>query len=234
MTGRLARVVVPVVLLIAPLAAAQEPPALPAASQPPPPPSDAAPPPETARYLALVKRVKAGDATVDLAEVREAFSETSNHRGTMMTAYQPLWSALAAGDFAAALETAEAVLQVNYIEINAHMVSAVAHQRLGNTVQATYHRNIADGLLRVVMSKGDGLSPETAWEVIDIIEEYAVMRALNVTPRGQALLGAATAGPKVDVMTVLDNGTQQERKIYFNVDRFMAAQRRQREQAGRP
>lgn len=226
MTERLARVVVTVVLITASLVAAQEPSA----------PSVVAPQPspEAVRYRALVERVKASDASVDLAEVRQAFTETSDYRGMMMAAYQPLWRAMGAGDFPAALKIADTVLQTNYVEINAHMVSALAHQQLGNVVQAAYHRNITDGLLRVVMSKGDGRAPETAWEVIDVSEEYAVMRALNVTPTGQALQGLTTPGPKVDVITVVDNRTKQEGKIYFNVDRSMEAQRRQREQTRRP
>jgi hypothetical protein len=43
----------------------------------------------------------------------------------------------------------------------------------------------------------------------------------------QGLL-APPNGPKVDSLTVVDNGTKEERVLYFNVDRSMAAMTRAR------
>jgi hypothetical protein len=179
----------------------------------------------TTRYRALVERLKGGDLSVDVGELRQAFTETPDYRAMMMAFYQQLWRPLAAGDFPAALKGAETVLERNFVEINAHMVAAIAHQQLGNPPRAAFHRAVADGLLRVIMAKGDGKTPDTAWEVIDVSEEYAVMRVLNVTLRSQSLQ-MNQPGPKVDVLLVMDNRTKEERTLYFNVDRSMAAMTR--------
>jgi hypothetical protein len=175
-----------------------------------------------ARYRALVDRLRGGDLSVDFGELRQAFTETPEYRGRMMVFYQQLWRPLGAADFPAALKAVETVLESNFVEINAHMVASIAHQQLGNPARAAFHRAVADGLLRVIMAKGDGKTPETAWEVIDVSEEYAVMRALNVTLRSQSLQMNPT-GPKVDVLSVTDNRTKEERTLHFNVDRSMAA-----------
>jgi hypothetical protein len=179
----------------------------------------------SARYRALVDRVKGADPSVDLAELREAYTLTPDYRAMMMGVYQQLWRPLGSGDFPAALKVAESVLERNYVEINAHMVASFAHQQLGNPARAAHHRAVADGLLRVIMAGGDGKTAETAWAVIDISEEYAVMRALNVTMKSQGLQ-MNPKGPSLDVLRVIDNRTKEERTLYFNVDRSMAAMTR--------
>jgi hypothetical protein len=190
-----------------------------------PPTAQDTPSPTPSRYSALVERVRTGDLSVDLGDLRQAYTETPEYRAMMMGVYQQLWRPLSAGDFRTALQTAETVLQRNYVEINAHMVASIANEQLGNVPRAQFHKSVADGLLRVVMSKGDGKTPETAYEVIDISEEYAVMRALNLTMKGQGL-SMPPNGPKVDSLTVVDNRTKEERVLYFNVDRSMAAMTR--------
>ena len=176
------------------------------------------------RYNEMLERVKAGDPSVDFAVFRDAFTETPAYRANMMSAYQALWQPLNSGNFPAALQIAEKVLGVNYVEINAHMVASVAQQQLGNAARAAFHRNIAEGLLRVVMSKGDGATSETAWPVIDISEEYAVMRVLGLSAQKQSLsMKPDGSGPKVDVLEAIDQRTKMPRTVYFNVDRSMAA-----------
>src|SRR5262245_42310641 len=158
----------------------------PQAGTPTPPgtsqPDSAAP----ARYDALIERLKAGDKTIDFTELRLAFTETPASRGVLAPFHPMLWKPLNSKDFEGTLKVAERVLLQCYIEPNAHMVSAIAHEQLGNREQAQYHRFIANGLLRSILSKGDGKTAETAYEVIDIIEEYAVFHSMNLAPRSQA------------------------------------------------
>lgn len=237
MTARLTRLAVTTVFLSLPcIGAAQSSSPVPVAAPQPPPPAPApvaetqhgtasAASDATARYRALVERLKNADWTVDLGDLREAYTETPDYRATMMGMYQQLWRPLSAGDFPAALKVAEAVLERNYVEVNAHMVAFFAHTQLGNPARAAFHRAVSDGLLRVIMAGGDGSTAGTAWKVIDISEEYAVMRALNVTMQSQALQ-MNPDGPKLDVLRVLDNRTKAERTLYFNVDRSMAAMTR--------
>ena len=132
-----------------------------------------------------------------------------------------MWGPLTKGDFAAALQVAEKVLAVNYVEINAHLVASVAHQQLGNAAAAQYHLDLANGLLQAVMSSGDGRTADTPWVVIDISEEYAVMRALGLAAQSQAL--AEKDGVSLDVVQVVDLRTKEPRTLYFNVSRSMAA-----------
>lgn len=189
---------------------------------------------EPTAYSQLVDRLKAGDRTVDFTELRMAFTETAAYNGMMMGVYRQLWNTLNTKDFDAALKVVDAVLQRNYAEPNAHMVASIAQAQLGRQQEAQFHRFIADGLLRSILSQGDGKTEETAYRVIDISEEYAVFRSLNLTPRAQGAPIPKDGEPIVDRLTVIDNRTKEERVMYFAVEnRESLAKKRAAPQAPR-
>lgn len=170
-------------------------------------------------YGELVERLKGGDRALDFSELRSAFTETPAYNGMMMAVYQPLWRTLGARDFERAIQVADAVLGRNYVEANAHLVAAAAHRELGHTQQAEFHQFVADGLLRSITSKGDGKSAETAYQVIDISEEYALFHSMNVTMKQQSTVGAPVEEkPIVDRVVVVDRATNEERVMFFSVD----------------
>lgn len=169
-------------------------------------------------YGQLVERLKAGDRTVDFTELRMAFTETDAYNGLMMGVYRQLWNPLNAKDFEGALKVVDAVLQRNYAEPNAHMVASIAHAQLGRQLESQFHRFIADGLVRSIMSQGDGTTEATAYRVIDISEEYAFFRAMNLAPRSQGASIPKDDSPIIDRMTVIDNRTKEERVMYFAVE----------------
>jgi hypothetical protein len=175
--------------------------------------------PDASAYTALVDRLKAGDRTVDFTELRLAFTQTPAYRGMMMAVYQPLWRTLNAGDFEGAIRVAETVLKQNYAEPNAHLVAARAHRQLGHGEQAEFHQFVADGLLRSLTSKGDGKTAESAYQAIDISEEYALFRSMSVTVKSQSIVGPPASGrPIVDRVAVVDGRTNEERILFFSVD----------------
>ena len=169
-------------------------------------------------YSQLVERLKSGDRTVDFTKLRMGFTETTAYNGLMMAAYRQLWNPLNAKDFEGALKVADAVLQRNYAEPNAHMVASIAHAQLGRQPESQFHRFIADGLLKSIMSQGDGKTAETAYRVIDVSEEYAVFRSMNLSMRSQGASAPKDGEPIVDRITVIDNRTREERVMYFAVE----------------
>ena len=71
------------------------------------------------------------------------------------------------------------------------------------------------------MHTGDGTSPEQAFTVITVGEEYATMRAFALQVTGQALVEAPPHS--YDRLTVTD-GAGQTHTVFFLVDRVMAAE----------
>lgn len=182
-------------------------------------PAVTAPTATNSSYALMVDRLRAGDSTVDFTALRTAFTRTPAYRGMMMAFYQPLWRTLNAGDFEGAVKVADRVLDQNYAEPNAHMVAALAHRALGHIEQADFHLAVADGLIKSITSKGDGNTVESAYQVIDISEEYALFRAMKVSMKSQAMVGSPVEGrPIVDRVVVVDSRTNEERTMFFSVD----------------
>ena len=110
------------------------------------------------------------------------------------------------------------------------MVASIAHAQLGRQMESQFHRFIADGLLRSIMSQGDGKTQETAYRVIDVSEEYAFFRAMNLTPRSQGAAAPKDGEPIVDTMTLIDNRTKEGA---FCISRWRIASRWRRNEPPR-
>lgn len=204
--------------------AGQQPAAQAPTAQPSPTPAQARPPASEARkkYEAMLEKAKKGEGTVDYGALRFAFFETPEFNPLVgMLIYRTLWSVVAQSNWAEAAKQAEAVLAKNYVDVNAHMVAHIAYRQQGDEEKARLHRRWADGLIASIKAGGDGKSPETAWQVISISEEYAVLRSMNLRPAGQALVNRN--GHAYDEITVADPQTKAETKYYFNVDKPFSA-----------
>lgn len=186
-------------------------------STPTPTPTPKSAPAEKRKYESLLEKVKKGDRTVDFTELRLAFYESSNYNPySPMLTYRPLWGALAQNNYAEAIKIAQSVFEKNFIEVNANMVAHIAYRETGDTERAAFHRFMADGLLASIKSTKDGKTPETAFEVISVSEEYGLMRSMELRPIKQALIN--NKGHFLDALEVLDK-TNQQSTVYFNIDK---------------
>jgi tetratricopeptide (TPR) repeat protein len=181
-------------------------------------------PVEKTGYDVLLEKVKQKDPSVNFTELRQAFYESPHYNPyAPMLTYRPLNAALAQKNYEEVLKIAESVLAKNFVEVNAHLAAQIAYQETGKAEQAEFHKFMADGLLKSIKGSVDGKSPEKAFEVISIAEEYGLIRSLGLRPIGQALVD--DKGHRYDAITVVDPQTNQESKIYFNVDKLLNWQR---------
>ncbi len=82
---------------------------------------------------------------------------------------------------------------------------------------ASERREKANAILQSILDSGDGKSADTAYQVINTLEEYAVVDQFGLEPTKQALV----ASPKghYDMITAKDqDGT--EHVIYFDISLF--------------
>lgn len=173
---------------------------------------------ERTKYDVLLEKAKQKDPSLNFTELRHAFYESPNYNpyAPMMT-FRPLNAALAQKNYEEVLKIAESVLAKNFVEVNAHMAAQIAYQEKGNAERAEFHKFMAEGLLKSIKSSVDGKSTATAFEVISINEEYGLIRSLGLRPIGQAML--EEKGHRYDVMTMVDPKTNEESKLYFNIDK---------------
>jgi hypothetical protein len=172
-----------------------------------------------ADYDALVAQARQGK--VDHAALRLAYAESKSYDGyntDLMSLRGPFQKAFADGDCEGAIRQGEAILEKNYVYIDAHMVLGACHRRLGRAEQAEHHTATARGLIQAIAATGDGKTPETAFVVISVAEEYIVLMTRGLTKVQQALV--TKDGRSYDLMTAQNQsgGTEQ---LYFNIDRVL-------------
>ncbi len=138
-------------------------------------------------------------------------------------------------DFARAIELAERGLRRDPYNIPLLIVEASAYRATGDTAKADEARARWFGLMDSILEAGDGLSYATAFRVISIDEEDAVLRALQLTSTEKR--SVQRRGVEYDVLQARDTQTGENREVYFNVDlpkKWQARQTARRETPGGP
>jgi hypothetical protein len=109
------------------------------------------------RYRELVTAAKSGQP-VDWQALRFAYAESSGFDlvGTKSAdARKAMNEALRANDYAGALVQANLILDQDFVDIDAHIVSDIANAKLGNEAEAKKQHAIVIGLLQSIRT-GDG------------------------------------------------------------------------------
>lgn len=185
----------------------------------------AAPPPS---YEDLLAQAKQDVSKVDFAALRYAYAESAQYNP-----YDPntaelnaaMMKAMNAKDGAGAMKYAQAILEKNYLRINAHLASAICSRQLQQTQQAEHHSAMARGLVDSIVASGKGTTAETAMVVISVDEEYSVMGRLGFKHLRQMLV--QNGGHKYDEFVVTD-ASGRSGSLFFNIDRLAAGFARQR------
>ena len=112
-------------------------------------------------------------------------------------------------DWNTILVTSEPWLQRCPIDIDAHLIRAVALKELKRLPEAEHHLNWFRGLVDSVLTSGDGKTPQTAFVVISVAEEYSILRVLRVRPRHHVTLSSG-----IDELVVEIDGVAGT--LYFN------------------
>ena len=132
-----------------------------------------------------------------------------------------LFDAYRRADCAAVVAKADSILAVNFVHAEAHLLAGLCHGKLGNEEAMRREREAGLGLIDSILKSGDGKSERTAFVVVQIAEEYNVLRLLGLRPSNQALIHAQ--GHSYDRFDAKSNDTGQQVVVFFNIDRPLAA-----------
>ena len=172
---------------------------------------------------AVLEEAKSGKVpleSVDFRDLREKCGRAKWFWGRDANAIDEfkakMYEGSRAGNHELVKESALAVLELNYLDMRAHLYLSVAMTELGeDSTAAKWHRGFEIGLLRALARSGSGKSCEEGQVVLDVEEEYFVFRVMGWTPAGQTLV--EEEGHRCDRMKYRD-GKGETRTIYFDVD----------------
>ncbi len=171
------------------------------------------------RYDLLLEKVKAGNPAADFGTLRSAYAASPHYRPfdkDRSKLKNAMFRAMAGKDYAAVVGRAEKVLSDDYVDIDAHVIAAREYARMGADKEADFHRAVARGLLDSIRDSGDGRTPETAYRVISVDEEYALISSLNLKRGKQAQ--ERLNGHDYDRVIVTDRNGGKPYDLYFNID----------------
>jgi hypothetical protein len=121
-----------------------------------------------------------------------------------------------AGKYKEAIEKAESGLKKDKYNIFLTIALSAAYRKNQDTENADRYRKLWVGLVSSILTSGDGKSAGTAFKVISVDEEYAVLAVLDLIRTKQRLVNIENSN--YDVLQVKNEQTGKEFELYFNVD----------------
>jgi hypothetical protein len=170
-------------------------------------------------YAGLLEKLNSGDTKIDFTRLRVLYSETKDASpyGSSHETRREMNNAVAQRRCPDAIRIADEILKNTYLSPDAHIAKSVCYAELGEARRAEFHKAIYLGLINSILASGDGGKPETAYVVVTIEEEYAVMRALGFTVWAQAI--TRLREHTFELLSGTNEKTGQTARIYFNLDR---------------
>ncbi len=166
-------------------------------------------------YFKLLKQAKAMDPKLDFTALRLSYTKTKLYQPYYTPDFKSINLAYDAKNWKKTISCADEILKKNYLDIDSHLYCMLAYKELGDKKKADFHQYMFRGLLHSLLQSGEGNSPKNAIVVITIQEEYAVLKAVRVTPGKQKL--EQIDGHLYDKWQVKHNKTG-EHTFYFNID----------------
>jgi Domain of unknown function (DUF4919) len=169
-------------------------------------------------YESILEQIKKSDPAANFTALRLAYADAPpKNRGDIPSdASRSMFTAMQEKRYEKAIEYAEKVMKAKFVDINAHLIASAAYKEMGNTEKGKFHRYVADGLIKSILSSGDGKSQETAFKVISTDEEYVILRVYGLIPQSQSLLSAN--GHYYDRLDAVNRETNEKVSLYFNID----------------
>lgn len=169
-------------------------------------------------YNELLDKLKKGDTGIDYKLLRTAYTETKEYNAYGIDAADKneMYKAISDKKYKDALKMADVVLETNFVEMNAHFVAFIANRELGKAEKSDFHKKVFYGLINSILDGADGKTAKTAFTVICVPEEYVVLNFLGLRRTSQSLTDEN--GSKFDILSVVDNETNETSKLYFNID----------------
>jgi hypothetical protein len=166
------------------------------------------------QYSKLVRRLEAGETSINYREFRDSFLESEqfkvvgNEQPNLDTLRKTLHELMQTSKYADIVAVAKKMLSLDYTDMEAHKILQQTYKKLGDVSNQKKYHDIEFGLLNSIVKSGDGKTCRTGWPVIQVTEEYFIL----------AMLGAKVLQQSVDPEGPCDRieaQTDQGKTVYY-------------------
>lgn len=171
-------------------------------------------------YPDLLERIWADDSTLGSDHYRYLY-----YGAVFQDTYHPYGNSFAKKEFnevyrkrdhEQTIEKGRLVLAENPVDIEVTLKVLIAYLELGDTSMARIYGHKYYGFLDAIYASGDGETPETAYVVISVDDEYRIVGDLGLQVRQQVLINDC------DLLIFVRKGQRKVRRkiikqLYFNV-----------------
>jgi len=176
-------------------------------------------------YEALLERVKKGDPGVDFFQLRMAYAASPGYDPydfRHMGDRQAMREAFGSQDYVNAMLLAKRIVADNYLDIESHRLMGILLKAAKMPREAELEESLVTNLLDSIKNTGDGTSPKTAFIVISLAEERAMLSlsVLGFKSAGRQSL-VLEGGHRYDRIEAVDPRTSKTAVFYFDVTRLV-------------
>jgi hypothetical protein len=161
--------------------------------------------------------LRSGVIDFDMVAARDDYSAPKDYHAFSWDERDKAEAALDNHQAATALKLARAGIAHYPFDSDAWAMKAEAEKAQGDEAGFDRDIHIAVAILRAIERTGDGKSPASAWRVINVAEEYALLAVKGLKVEQQGLV--EKDGHSFDRMDVTDTSTGEKSTYWFNIDR---------------
>ena len=170
------------------------------------------------KYSNSIKKLENGLTDIDYADFRDSFIESeqfikASAQGKQFDSLRTaMYKAMKDKNYPTVIAITQNMLSIDYTSMLAHKILRQTYKIVGDTVKAKQYKDIQFGLLRSIISSGDGKTCATGWHVIQIEEEYFILDVMEADLEEQSV---DYTGGLCDRMDVKEEG--KKKTYYFDV-----------------
>lgn len=165
------------------------------------------------KYSEYVQKLESGQTNIDYKAFRFSFIESKQfilareQSSVLDSMKRDMYDQMSKSDYQKIIKVTKEMLSIDYTSLIAHKILRQTYRIIGDSINAKKYKTIQFGLLRSITDNGNGKSCETAWQVIQIEEEYFMLNMLDAKLLKQSICNKKGCYDKLEVNTDEGNKT---------------------------
>jgi len=165
------------------------------------------------KYSEYVQKLESGATNIDYKAFRFSFVESKQfilayeQSSILDSLRRDMYDQMNKSDYQRIIKITKEMLSIDYTSLIAHKILRQTYRIIGDSINAKKYKAIQFGLLRSITDNGNGKSCETAWQVIQIEEEYFMLNMIDAKLLKQSICNKKGCYDKLEVNTDEGNKT---------------------------